>query len=78
MRLKYSIGKVLSVMPVNRVMDYLNVILTPSFEEIQKLVSTEPVSTLSAFTKRVFHTVFYTIQTLNIQIVYLYPNLQML
>lgn len=31
-------------MPTDRVMDYLNVILTPSFEEIQKLVSAEPVS----------------------------------
>lgn len=40
----YSIGKVLSVMPVPKVMDYLNVILAPSFEEIQKLVSLEPVS----------------------------------
>lgn len=45
-RLKYCIGKVLSIMPVCKVMEYLNVILAPSFQEIQKLVSMEPVSSL--------------------------------
>lgn len=44
-RLMYSIGRVLSIMPVNRVMDYLNVTLAPTFEDIQKLTQEEPVST---------------------------------
>ncbi|KAK9881689.1 hypothetical protein WA026_017206 [Henosepilachna vigintioctopunctata] len=38
-RLMYSIGKVISVLPASKAMDYLNVILAPSFEELQKLVS---------------------------------------
>ncbi|XP_066144032.1 importin-13 [Euwallacea fornicatus] len=41
-RLMYSIGRVLSIMPMNRVMEYLNVTLAPTFEEIQKLVLQEP------------------------------------
>lgn len=43
-RLMYSIGKVLGSLPVASIMDYLNVILSPSFEEIQNLINLEPVS----------------------------------
>ncbi|XP_030761642.1 importin-13 [Sitophilus oryzae] len=41
-RLMFSIGKVLSIMPVNRIMDYLNVTLAPTFEEIQNIVEHDP------------------------------------
>lgn len=41
----YSIGNVLSVLPVNKIMEYLNIILAPSYEELQKLTDDEPVST---------------------------------
>lgn len=46
-RLMYSIGKVLSVLPVDRIMGYLNVILAPSIEELQKLVNAEPSATVA-------------------------------
>lgn len=42
-RLMYSLGKVLSTLPVGNIMEYLNVILAPSFEEIQNLINLEPV-----------------------------------
>lgn len=42
----YSIGKVLSIIPVANIMEYLNVILTPYFEEIQMLLSVEQVLVL--------------------------------
>lgn len=38
-RIMYSVGKVLSIVPVANTMQYLNVILAPSFEEIQSLLS---------------------------------------
>ncbi|KAG5892535.1 hypothetical protein JTB14_011124 [Gonioctena quinquepunctata] len=41
-RLMYSIGQVLSTLPVHKVMGCLNVILGPSFEDLQKLVNAEP------------------------------------
>ncbi|EFA09709.1 importin-13 [Tribolium castaneum] len=41
-RLMYSIGKVLSILPVPRIMDYLNIILAPSFKEMQDLLNVEP------------------------------------
>ncbi|XP_022917881.1 importin-13 [Onthophagus taurus] len=43
-RLMYSVGRILSILPVNNIMQYLNVILSPSFEEIQSLVNNEPHS----------------------------------
>lgn len=42
-RLMYSIGKVLSILPVPRIMEYLNIILAPSFKEMQELLNVEPV-----------------------------------
>lgn len=45
-RIMYSIGKVLSIIPVANIMEYLNVILTPYFEEIQMLLSVEQVLVL--------------------------------
>lgn len=42
-RIMYSIGRVLSVLPLQRIMDYLNLILMPSFKEMQELLSCEPV-----------------------------------
>ncbi|XP_018575465.1 importin-13 [Anoplophora glabripennis] len=41
-RLMYSIGRVLSILPVNRIMGYLNMILAPSFDDLQKLAHAEP------------------------------------
>ncbi|KAJ8920238.1 hypothetical protein NQ315_011899 [Exocentrus adspersus] len=41
-RLMYSIGKVLSIMPVTSTMGYLNMILAPSFEDLQKLAHADP------------------------------------
>ncbi|KAL3269998.1 hypothetical protein HHI36_009055 [Cryptolaemus montrouzieri] len=41
-RLMFSVGKVLSILPVSKSMNYLNVILAPCFEELQTLVSSEP------------------------------------
>ncbi|KAH1009274.1 importin-13 [Dendroctonus ponderosae] len=46
-RLMYSIGRVLSIMPVDRVMDYLNVTLAPTFEDIQKLILQPPSSSMA-------------------------------
>lgn len=43
-RLMYSLGKVLGTLPVANIMEYLNVILSPSFEEIQNLINLDPVS----------------------------------
>lgn len=42
-RLMYSIGKVLSILPVPKIMEYLNIILAPSFKEMQELLNCEPV-----------------------------------
>lgn len=42
-RLMYSLGKVLATLPVPNIMEYLNVILSSSFEEIQNLINLEPV-----------------------------------
>lgn len=39
----YSIGHMLSILPVNRTMEYLNLILAPSCEDLQKLSQAEPV-----------------------------------
>lgn len=44
----YSIGNVLSILPVNKTMEYLNVILAPSYEDLQKLTQAEPVRTYSS------------------------------
>lgn len=41
-RINCAIGKVLSIMPPERVMEYLNVILAPSFEELHRLAGAEP------------------------------------
>ncbi|KAJ8931893.1 hypothetical protein NQ314_015162 [Rhamnusium bicolor] len=41
-RLMYSIGRVLSILPVNRIMGYLNMILAPSFDDLQKLAHAVP------------------------------------
>ncbi|KAJ3642174.1 hypothetical protein Zmor_024983 [Zophobas morio] len=41
-RLMYSIGKVLSILPIPRIMEYLNIILAPSFKEIQELLNVDP------------------------------------
>ncbi|RZC40401.1 importin-13, partial [Asbolus verrucosus] len=41
-RLMYSIGKVLSILPVPRIMEYLNIILAPSFKEMQEFINVEP------------------------------------
>jgi hypothetical protein len=41
-RLMFSIGKVLSILPVPRIMEYLNIILAPSFKEMQELLNVEP------------------------------------
>ncbi|CAH1099739.1 unnamed protein product [Psylliodes chrysocephalus] len=41
-RLMYSIGRVLSTLPVDRIMGYLNMILAPSFEDLQKFSEAEP------------------------------------
>jgi hypothetical protein len=38
----FSIGKVLSILPVPRIMEYLNIILAPSFKEMQELLNVEP------------------------------------
>lgn len=43
-RLMYSIGNVLSVLPVNKTMEYLNILLAPSYEDLQKLAEAEQVS----------------------------------
>lgn len=42
-RLMYSLGKVLGTLPVSNIMEYLNVILAPSFEEMQNLINLDPV-----------------------------------
>lgn len=42
-RLMFSIGKVVSVLPVPSIMEYLNLVLTPYFEEIRSLVNAEQV-----------------------------------
>ena len=42
----YSIGKVLSILPIPRIMEYLNIILAPSFKEIQELLNVDPVCIL--------------------------------
>lgn len=44
-RLMSCIGNVLSILPINKIMEYLNIILAPSYEDLQKLVQAEPVST---------------------------------
>ncbi|CAG9760659.1 unnamed protein product [Ceutorhynchus assimilis] len=41
-RLMYSVGKVLSIMPVGRIMDFLNVTLAPTFEDFRKLLREKP------------------------------------
>lgn len=41
-RINSSIGKVLSIMPPATVMEYLNVILAPSIEELHRLSNAEP------------------------------------
>lgn len=43
-RIMYSLGKVLGILSCGQVMEYLNVILGPSFEEIQRLLNSENVS----------------------------------
>jgi hypothetical protein len=47
-RLMFSIGKVLSILPVPRIMEYLNIILAPSFKEMQELLNVEPVHIIRA------------------------------
>lgn len=42
----YSIGKILSILPIDSIMQYLQIVLSPSFEEIQSLVRSEPVSNI--------------------------------
>ncbi|KAJ8963759.1 hypothetical protein NQ317_016440 [Molorchus minor] len=42
-RLMYSIGKILSVLPVNKIMEYLNMIFGSFFQDLQKLSQAEPV-----------------------------------
>nr|CAH7738201.1 unnamed protein product [Callosobruchus chinensis] len=46
-RIMYSIGKVLSILPVDRIMEYLNIILAPSFEDLQKLAHAEPTPSIT-------------------------------
>lgn len=45
----YSIGRVLSTLPVDRIMGYLNMILAPSFEDLQKFSEAEPVSSTEKY-----------------------------
>lgn len=37
-RLMYSVGKVLSMLPIENIMEYLNLILSPIIEEFQKII----------------------------------------
>ncbi|CAH1165774.1 unnamed protein product [Phyllotreta striolata] len=46
-RLMYSVGRVLSTLPVDRIMGYLNMILAPSFEDLQKFSEAEPSPTVT-------------------------------
>ncbi|XP_050507704.1 importin-13 [Diabrotica virgifera virgifera] len=46
-RLMYSIGRVLSTLPVDRIMTYLNMILAPSFEDLQKYSEADPTPAIS-------------------------------
>ncbi|XP_060533437.1 importin-13 [Cylas formicarius] len=48
-RLMFSIGRVLSVAPVDKVMRYLNDILAPTFQDLQKLVNAEPSVSVTTF-----------------------------
>lgn len=41
-RINCAIGKILSIMPSATVLEYLNVILAPSFEELHRLTNVEP------------------------------------
>ncbi|CAG9822067.1 unnamed protein product [Phaedon cochleariae] len=47
-RLMYSIGRVLSTLPVERIMGYLNMILAPTFDDLQKIVSAETSSSTTS------------------------------
>ncbi|KAF7279174.1 hypothetical protein GWI33_007585 [Rhynchophorus ferrugineus] len=63
-RLMGSIGRVLSIAPVDKVMSYLNVTLSPTFEEIQKLLQEEPspgVATSLASRLKVLASLFYSL-----------------
>ncbi|XP_074028652.1 importin-13-like protein cdm isoform X2 [Leptinotarsa decemlineata] len=41
-RLMCIVGQVLSTLPIDKIMNYLNVIISPSLEELNKLVNEEP------------------------------------
>lgn len=45
-RIMHTIGVILSVMPVNRIMEYLNVIVGSSVEDLQALVNSQNVCNL--------------------------------
>ncbi|KAJ6635779.1 Importin-13 [Pseudolycoriella hygida] len=40
-RLMYSVGKILSVLPYDKIVPYLNLIVSPCFEELQQLIQSE-------------------------------------
>ncbi|XP_018334256.1 importin-13 isoform X2 [Agrilus planipennis] len=44
-RIMYSIGKIMSLLPVPKLMEYLNPMLSPSFQEIDMLLKTDQIDT---------------------------------
>lgn len=42
-RLMYSVGKILSVLPYDKIVPYLNLMVSPCFEELQQLTQSENV-----------------------------------
>jgi hypothetical protein len=48
-RLMYTVGRVLAVLPVDSIMEYLNQILMPYVEELQILVTLEVCLTFSNY-----------------------------
>lgn len=64
-RLMYSIGNVLSILPLNKTMEYLNVILAPSYEDLQKLTQAEPVSTYDKHKMIVIYCFFFLVSKCN-------------
>lgn len=46
-RLMYSVGKILSVLQYDKIIPYLNLMVSPCFEELQQLTQSENVNTVT-------------------------------
>lgn len=67
-RLMYSIGKILSILPIESIMQYLQIILSPSFEEIQSLINSQPdpsISTMLITRLRVVSALFVSLHVVD-------------